>query len=165
MEGLDVTKLPIDLLLNILNIILLFLITRFLVYKPVKKFLDERKARINAENEKAQQVTKEAEDIKAEYEKKLADAESQARKVILEGEEKAGKEAVSIIENANKEAEQIKADARLQAQREKQAALDSLQGDVASLAVSISEKILDREVSDKDNEKIVERFLKNGDNA
>ena len=165
MEGLDVSKLPMDLLLNILNIIILFLITRFLVYKPVKKFMQERKDRIDKEKADAQQQLKEAEEKKEEYSLLIADADSKARQTVLDGEKEAIKRSDEIIAKANEEAEQIKQDAIAQAQKEKEDAINGMKGDIASLAVSISEKILSREITDKDNEKIVENFLKDGDNA
>ncbi|MCR4564291.1 MAG: F0F1 ATP synthase subunit B [Clostridiales bacterium] len=165
MEGLDFSKLPIDLLLNILNVILLFLITRFLVYKPVKKFMQARKDRIDAEKADAEQQMKEAEALKEEYSSLLADADEKARQTVLDGENEAKKRSAEIIGKANDEAERIRKDAEEKAEKEKGEALESMKGEVASLAVSISEKILSREITDKDNERIVESFLKDGDNA
>ncbi|MBO4338686.1 MAG: F0F1 ATP synthase subunit B [Clostridia bacterium] len=165
MEGLDVSKLPLDLLLNILNIILLFLITRFLVYKPVKKFMQERKDRIEKEKADAEQQLREANDLKEEYSSLLADADEKARQTVLDGENEAKKRSAEIIGKANDEAERIRKDAEEKAEKEKGEALESMKGEVASLAVSISEKILSREITDKDNERIVESFLKDGDNA
>ena len=164
MEGLDVSKLPIDLLLNILNIVILFLITRFLVYKPVKKFMQERKDRIDKEKADAEQQLKEAEDLKAEYSSLLAESDNKARQAVLDGENEARKRSAEIIEKAEKQAEQIKQDALTEAQKEKKETLNGMKGEVASLAVSISEKILSREITDKDNEIIVKNFLKDGDN-
>lgn len=163
MEGLDVSKLPIDLLLNILNIVILFLITRFLVYKPVRKFMQERKDRIEKEKANAEQQLKEANDLKEEYSSLIADAENKARQTVLEGENEARKRSSEIIEKANSDAEQIKEDARIQAKEEKENSINSMKGEIASLAVSLSEKILSREISEKDNEKIVEDFLQSGD--
>ena len=163
MEGLDVSKLPLDLLLNILNIILLFLITRFLVYKPVKKFMQERKDRIEKEKANAEQQLREANDLKEEYSSLLADADNKAKQTILESESEARKRSSEIIEKANSDAEQIKEEARIQAKEEKENSLNNMKGEIASLAVSISEKILSREINEKDNERIVDNFLQSGD--
>jgi len=163
MEGLDVSKLPLDLLLNILNIVILFLITRFLVYKPVKKFMQERKDRIDKQKEDAEDRLKEANDLKEEYSSLLADADSKAKQTILESENEARIRSSEIIEKANADAEEIRQQAQIQAKEEKDATINNMKGEIASLAVSISEKILSREITDKDNEKIVESFLKDGD--
>ena len=48
MEGLVISDAVKDLIINIINIIILFVIVRSLVYKPVRKFLDARTARIDA---------------------------------------------------------------------------------------------------------------------
>ena len=49
MEGLVISDAVKDLIINIINIIVLFVIVRGLAYKPVKKFLDARKERIAKE--------------------------------------------------------------------------------------------------------------------
>ncbi len=162
MEGLDVSKLPIDLLLNILNIVILFLITRFLVYKPVKKFMAQRREKVEKEKSDAKQQMQEALSLKEEYEKKLTEAQSNARESLLESEKKAQERKAQIISEAQKEAQEIKAEAKAEALKEKDEALNSLKDDVASLAVQISEKILSREITDRDNERIVENFFKDG---
>ena len=46
MEGLVISDAVKDLIINIVNIIVLFVIVKTLAYKPVKKFLDDRKAKI-----------------------------------------------------------------------------------------------------------------------
>ena len=58
MFGLQISDAVKDLIINIINIIVLFVIVKSLAYKPVKKFLDARKARIdeslkNAESKNA----------------------------------------------------------------------------------------------------------------
>lgn len=163
MEGLDTSTLPIDLLLNILNIVILFLIVRTLVYKPVKKFMNARRERIDNESKKAQDTMDEALKIKAEYESKLTDAEEKSKEVIRSGEDDARKKASEILSEAESKSAEIISLARKQGETEKKAALDSMKSDVASLAVEISEKILSREITDRDNKKIAENFFKSGE--
>ncbi len=60
MEGLNLSTVPFDLIVNILNIAILYVILRFLVYKPVKKFLNARLERLRAEKESAEKAVAEA---------------------------------------------------------------------------------------------------------
>ena len=48
---LDLSNVPFDLIINILNVVVFYLIIRLLVYKPVKKFLSARKEKIDKERE------------------------------------------------------------------------------------------------------------------
>ena len=67
MEGLVISDAVKDLIINIIDIIILFVIVRALAYKPVKKFLDARKERIAKEFSEAADLKKEAEEKKEEY--------------------------------------------------------------------------------------------------
>ena len=74
--GFDASKIPIDLLLNLLNIVLLFLIVRTLAYKPIRKFMDARTARVTAEAKAAEEKAAEAEKLKEEYTQLLENGET-----------------------------------------------------------------------------------------
>ena len=62
MEGLVISDAVKDLIINIIDIIILFVIVRALAYKPVKKFLDARKERIAKELSDAAALKSEAEE-------------------------------------------------------------------------------------------------------
>ena len=57
MEGLVISDAVKDLIINIINIIVLFVIVRGLAYKPVKRFLDARKERVSKELSDAAQAS------------------------------------------------------------------------------------------------------------
>ena len=67
MDGLVISDAVKDLIINIIDIVILFVIVRALAYKPVKKFLDARKARIAKELEDAASAKSEAEAEAAKY--------------------------------------------------------------------------------------------------
>ena len=77
----DFSNFPIDLILNILNIVILFVIVRFLVYKPVKKFMDARTARVTAAAEDAGAKAKAAEELSEQLRAQLADAANDADRI------------------------------------------------------------------------------------
>ena len=63
-----------DLAINIVNILVLFFVTRALLYKPVKKYLAARKEKAAAAAEEARAAKEQADAEKAKYEALLADA-------------------------------------------------------------------------------------------
>ncbi|KKU79060.1 MAG: ATP synthase subunit b [Candidatus Peregrinibacteria bacterium GW2011_GWA2_47_7] len=78
MEGLS--KLGIDLwsiLIYVLNIGLLLLVLTYVLYKPIFKFLDERRAQIKSSVEEAQ-------NLKVELDKKSAEVEAATEKAETE---------------------------------------------------------------------------------
>lgn len=145
----------IEILLHIFNFIILIVGVRFLLYKPIKKFMEKR-AQGYAEEE-ADHVKKkeEAEKLRAEAENKIREAEAKALKIEDDANANAMKEADAIIENARKDAKELiartEADMAAKEVRERAA----LSREVTSLALTMSSKILEREVNAEDNEAVI----------
>lgn len=161
MPGLDLSMLPMDLILNFVNIILLFVIVRALLYKPVRKFLDARAEKTAAVMRDAQQEKESAQKLKADYEAHIADSEIEVKKLIKDGEIKAAEKATAIIENANKQAEHILAEAKKQIDEERREAQEDIKKEIVRTALIISEKVLEREINDTDVRKIAEEYFVN----
>ena len=67
-----------QILLHMFNFVLLFGILYFLLYKPVKDFMEKRKHEYEECDKRAHDDMKDAAALKADYEKKLADADEAA---------------------------------------------------------------------------------------
>ena len=155
MFGLQISDAVKDLIINIINIIVLFVIVKSLAYKPVKNFLDARKARIDdAESKNA-----EADALKAQYEDALKQSRQESDKIIGEAELSAQKRAAEITSDADKKAADITEKARKDAEREYNERMSGLKADVTDIAFDISKKILSREVTDADNMAIADEFF------
>ena len=63
--NLDLSNVPFDLIINILNVVVFYLIIRLLVYKPGKKFLSARKEKIDKAREELSAARAAAETEKA----------------------------------------------------------------------------------------------------
>ena len=159
MEGLSLSNIPVDLLLNLINIVLLFLIVRALVYTPVRKFLDARTERIQNQEKAAAEKLAEAERLKTEYGEMLKQGEAEARRIEEGRAEQASMEAEKIVSEAKKKANALIDEARERSEAEKKEAMLGMKNEVAELALEISEKILRREINDRDNRRIAEEFF------
>lgn len=155
----DFSNIPVDLILNILNIVILFVIVRFIVYKPVKKFVDARKERAhNLTTEAASKLMK-AKETEAEYNQKLADAAAEAERISENAAAEAKRRAEKILADAQSEADRIIEEARHEAEKEKSEILESVKPEIASMSAMMAEKILERSVSDEDTRRIAEEFF------
>ncbi len=159
MEGLDLSKIPMDLILNIFNILLLFIIVRALVYKPVKKFMDKRSAAVSDANKSADNRIAEAERLHAEYEEKLAKSAEDGRALIRDSETKAAAEASGIIENAKHDAQALLDEARRKADAERAASLAALRGEVCDLSLKIAGRVIEKNVVDDDNRRLADELF------
>lgn len=152
-------EIATDLLLNIINIIILFVIVKTIVYKPVKKFLDERTARVKGAMDEAEKLSGEANEVLKQKDKILSSAKLEGDKLKKEALKEAGKNAENIINDAKETANKLKSDAEKEIKAEKENMLLSSKNEIADVAVSIAERILDREINEEDNKKIVDDFF------
>ena len=148
MEGLVISDAVKDLIINIINIIVLFVIVRGLAYKPVKRFLDARKERVSKELSDAAQARQTAEEEALKY-KELTEKSKMQQAEIINGAERTAKQnAAEITEKA-----------RENAQKEHDAQIAAMKGDIADIAFDISRQVLSREVTDEDNMRIADSFF------
>ena len=159
MEGLVISDAAKDLIINIINIIVLFVIVRGLAYKPVKKFLDARKERVSAELADAAKARQTAEEEALKYKELTEKSRAQQTEIINEAERTAKENAAEIVETAKQKAAEITEKALKSAQKERDAQIASMKGDITELAFDISRQVLSREVTDGDNMRIADAFF------
>lgn len=150
-----------DLALNIINIVVLFLIISLLVYKPVRKFLAERTARVEAQKAESDEKLKALEERSRQLEQEIKVAEERSGEIINAAEHTAKLNSDKIITEAHKDAKRILDKARQETVIEHNEMISSLNGEITQLAIEMSEKILQREVNSKDNARIVDEFFSN----
>lgn len=150
---------PLDIVIHIINFLVLFLILRVILYKPVKKFLDERTARIQGELADAEKTSAEVAKTKAELDERLANAEVEAHEILVAGEEKASAQASKIISEAKDKSAALIAKAEEDGRKEKEQLVASVKDDITELSVELAGKLLKREVSAKDNKKVIDEFF------
>ena len=150
---------PLDILIHIVNIVVTYLLLRVLLYKPVRKFMDERAQKIEHQMQQAKELEDAAKQSKQQYDTQIAKSEQKARELIREGEQKALAAAESITSGARKQAEQIIADAKQKAEEEKKRAMEGMQDQLADAATQITGRLLRREVSLEDNRRVVDEFF------
>lgn len=150
----------IDFVQHVLNIIVLFLLLRLFLYKPVSKFMAAREAKFASEREAIMAGQQETSALKVQYEASLADARRTAERMADEKLQVAEREAEEIRQKAKKDAQRILADAHTQAMAERDEMLGELKDQTAALAVDLAGHILEREVSTADNQRIIDDFFR-----
>ena len=150
---------PVDILISIINIIVLFILLRLILWKPVNRFLTERADRVQKELNDAENTRLDAEALKQEYSDNLAGIEEHGREVMRENMIKATEEAEEILSEAREKAKGMIADARERIAEEKERAIENARREVAQLATDMAARILKREVIPEDNISAVEDFF------
>jgi F-type H+-transporting ATPase subunit b len=138
---------------------LLLLILWRTVWPRIINGLDERDAKIRNEIRAAEEAREHAKDLLSEYERNLAKAREEATQMIAKG--RADAKAVAEELRARNEAElsDMKARATHEINAAKQAAVSELYAEAANLAAAMAAKILQREISAADQQRLVEESL------
>jgi len=131
-----------NIVLHIANMVILFVIVRFLVYKPMRRFMDARSQRIAASLEEARQAHEEAEALREQSQGMLARAEEDARARSMEITGAANESARAMTESAKDERRAILEKARAEIQEEHDRAMAGLRGEVVDLAAEMAAQLL-----------------------
>ena len=149
----------IDFIEHALNLLILFLLLRYFLYKPVSKFMQEREANFAREREQLDSARNEANVLKAKYETSMKNARLDAEHAADERRKAAEREAEELRKKAKQDAQGILSDAMHQAMNEREGMMSELKSQTAELAVDIAGKILEREVTQEDHQRIVDSFF------
>ena len=149
----------IDFIEHALNLLILFLLLRIFLYKPVSKFMAEREAKYAHEREQIDASRNEASVLKAQYESSMKNAWLDAETIAEERRKAAEREAEDLRKKAKQDAQGILSDAMHQAMVEREGMLGDLKSQTAELAVDIAGKILEREVTQEDHQRIIDSFF------
>jgi F-type H+-transporting ATPase subunit b len=140
-------------------ILLLFLVGKF-AWGPVMNMMKKREEYVANEIEAAENSRQEAEKAAKEATDQLKQMKLEAQKIIEDAKTAGVKQEQDIIEAARQEAERIKKSAQQDIQNEKEKALQALQEQVASLSVLIASKVIEKELSAQDQEKLINEYIK-----
>lgn len=137
-----------QILLHMFNFVLLVAGLYFILYKPVKDFMDQRVAYYEKLDKEALGKQEAAVGLQADYEKRLAQVEQE----ILDKKVEAAKELESFkaqeTKHAKELADKILEKARIEAEKEKEKALLSAQKELADMAAKATEKMVYASVLD-----------------
>ncbi len=130
-----------QILLHWLNLAILTGGLYFLLFKPVKQFMEKREAHYREMEEQAAGKLQEAERIQESYQQKLDQAGEEIHAARQKAQLAVQQSAEEQLAQAQKQAKQIVAQARAQAEPAKEQALKESQRELKKLATEAAEKI------------------------
>jgi F-type H+-transporting ATPase subunit b len=135
---------------SLLNIVILFVILRKTLFKPISKFMLARTEKIKGEMEQAAKNMEEAKNLRQTYEEKMRragdDAMEAARKIRIAAEQR----AEEVISAGKAQAESIVESGRNQIEAERRAAYTAFKTEASALVVQAAARLLQREFSGED---------------
>jgi len=149
----------VTFIITIINITILFLVLRKLLFKPVTKFMADRTKRVQDTIDLAQKDREEAAKLLADYENKLKNAEDEAREILKTARDSAERQSKLIIAEGKQTAQETVDAALKQIEMERQAALSRFKLEAAALVMAVSAKISAKDFSGEDNRRYVNMLL------
>jgi len=141
--------------------IVFFILAKY-AWKPILKSLNEREKNISDSILSAENVRKEMSELKSQNEALLAEAREERAQMMREAKETRDKIIMDAKEQARQETNKIVADAQNVINQQKMAAITDLKNQVGNLVLEVSEKVLRRELNNKEEqEKYIQQLTEN----
>jgi F-type H+-transporting ATPase subunit b len=148
-----------DILFQLIMFIVLLVLLKIFAWKPLMGIMKQREDHISNEIEAAEKSRGEVNKLLEEQRALLKEARQDAQ-VLIENAKKQGdiqREEIVVI--AREESERIKEAAKLEIEQQKEKAIAALREQVASLSVLIASKVIEKELSAVDQEKLINDYI------
>lgn len=142
-----------------LNLIILYFALRKFLFKPIMNFMDNRTKSIEDSIAEAKRQKAEALEMKTSYETQLKTAKAESKRIIDAAVLKASSQQASILAEAKQQAENILVKAREEIMIEREQMINDVRNEVASLAFAAASKVLEANMDNESNRKLIAKFI------
>ena len=146
-------------LFTLLNFLAVFFVAKHFLIGPVMKIIKDRQDEIDGMYADANSAKQSAEAMQSEYEAKLNDAQATSERIVKDAVSRGQAREEEIIRQANAEASAIMDKAAADIAMEKKKAINDAKDEIASLSLAIAGKVVERELSNADQQKLIDSFI------
>jgi F-type H+-transporting ATPase subunit b len=147
------------LIVQLIAFAIVFLTLNAWVYKPMLDMMETRKKKIAQGLEDARIAAEARSDAEKQASKILAEAQVEASKVVREATERAASAAKDVKTAAEVEAAKARESAIAEAEHERNRILGDLRGQVAALAISATNKLVNAALDEKKQHALIDEFF------
>ncbi len=126
----------------VFNIIILFVLLRIFLFKPVMGIIEKRQILIQGQLNDAESKNKEADELKHRYEESLKNAKEESFQIVNDAKERAKVQYAHIIDKANDDATQIIKQADKSAEADREQMMRDAQAELAEVALAAASKVI-----------------------
>ena len=152
---------PVTMIFAWINLLILYLFLKKLLFKPVKNMIDSRQKEIDDMYSDAENSKTAAEEMKAEYEEKLESANEESEEILKKAVRRAQLREEEILKEANEKAERVLERAEEQIELEKKQAINDVKNQVSDMAIDIAAAVIERDVNKSEHEAMIDEFINN----
>ncbi|MCC2253021.1 F0F1 ATP synthase subunit B [Ruminococcus sp. CLA-AA-H200] len=153
-------SINMSLVYTIINLVVLYLLLRHFLIKPVTQIMEKRRKLIEDGLKNAENTQNEALQLKQEYENALSGAKEESIQIIEKARTTAKAEYDRIVGEAGNQAGSIIESAKETVRIEREKTMQEMQAEIAGLAVASAAKLIGRNTDDQENQDLYDQFLK-----
>lgn len=147
------------LLVQVVNFLILLVVLRAWVYRPVVGLLGKRRETIAQGLEDARIAAEARANAEKEAQAVLAKAQQEANQQVRQAVERAEQSAREIKVRAEQEIAELRAAAAVEAEQAKMQALAEMRGQIGALAVAAAQKLIGENLDEKRQRALVDEFF------
>lgn len=132
----------VTILFTVINVLVAFLIIKFVIYKRIFKVIKSREELIASQVDAAEKAKQEAEHNTEESKQAINDARVEASNILEEARADADEQAQIIKKKASDEAAEILERAENEVFRMKKVAIEQMKDEISDLAVEVAGRVI-----------------------
>jgi len=148
-----------DILFQLVMFIILLALLKKFAWGPLMGIMKQREDHIANEINSAEQSRVEAQKLLDEQRSLLKEARNEAQTLIENAKKQGDVQREEIITLARSEADRLKESAKLEIEQQKEKAVAAIREQVATLSVMIASKVIEKELSAQDQEKLINDYI------
>ena len=161
MEGFASLGVNLPLLVVfVVNFIVLFVLLRLFLYKPVMKMLDERTKRTKDAMDLAEATKKEFEQAKGEVQREIEKGRQEAQAIIAQSMQVGERLKEESRQEATKQAQTIVDRTRSELEAERDKIVGDLRREFVDISISAAEKVIKETLDKEKHRKLIEETLR-----
>lgn len=145
MEAGILAKIGFDIevaLANFINFLIIFLLFKIFLFKPIQKIIDKRKEEINLSLQQASQAQVSLNSAKEESEQLIKEARQKANTILVEAKSHADEITSKSVDEAKNIVSQMRDRAEKDIAQEKTAMKEEVEKEMTHLVSSLAEKVV-----------------------
>jgi len=151
--------IPANLLAQIINFGLLFLVLYFFAYRPILKMLDQRSKKIAESIDQTERIKEQAARAEEETRLRVEAGIKEGQELLSKATRAADETRQQAQQKAQEDAQALIARAKSEIQRERDEAVGALRREFADLTITAAEKVIDRSLDKQAHREIIDKVL------
>ena len=152
-------RLDWNILFNIINLIILYLLMKRFLFKPVNAILEKRQQAADAQFAEADRQKAEAKESQEHYDALVQGAEDEKKRIVADARQEASAEYGRILSEAKDKADGIVEKAKADAENEKAAAMQQADAAVRDMVVTAAARMVAMKDAKESDRALYDKFL------